>query len=59
MRIGINTGNCSGHMWGRAGDVEDSLVALARWLHQSGHKIEIIQNLTTTTVSVQPANSKW
>ena len=42
MRIGINTGNCSGHMWGHAGDVEDSLVALARWLLQSGHKIEII-----------------
>jgi hypothetical protein len=42
LRIGINTGDCSGHMWGRAEDVEDSLVALARWLHQSGHKIDII-----------------
>ncbi len=42
LRIGINTGDCSGHMWGRAADVEDSLAALARWLRQSGHKIEII-----------------
>lgn len=42
LRIGINTGDCSGGMWGRAEDVEDSLIALARWLHQSGHQVEII-----------------
>ncbi len=42
LRIGINTGDCLERMWGRADDVDDSLVALARWLRQSGHRIEIL-----------------
>ena len=42
LRVGINTGDCSGHLWGRAEDVQESLGALARWLQQSGHQIDII-----------------
>ncbi len=42
LRVGINTGDCSGHLWGRAQDIQDSLVALARWLKCSGHPIDII-----------------
>ena len=42
LRIGLNPGDCSGHLWGRMEDVQDSFVALSRWLNQSGHHIEII-----------------
>jgi hypothetical protein len=42
LRVGLNTGDCSGQLWGRAEDVSDSFVALARWLRQSGHQVEII-----------------
>ncbi len=42
LHIGINTGDCLERMWGRADDVEESFVALARWLRQAGHRIEII-----------------
>jgi Polysaccharide pyruvyl transferase len=42
LRVGINSGDCSGHLWGRAEDVQDAFVALARWLQRSGHQIEII-----------------
>jgi polysaccharide pyruvyl transferase WcaK-like protein len=42
LRVGINSGDCSGNLWGRAEDVQDSFVALVRWLQRSGHQIEII-----------------
>jgi hypothetical protein len=42
LRIGINAGDCSGQLWGQLEDVQDSFVALARWLRQAGHEVEII-----------------
>ena len=42
LRVGINPGDCSGKMWGRADDVQESLIALARWLRKSGHQIAIV-----------------
>ena len=41
LLIGINTGDCSGKMWGNPEDVEESLVALVRWLRQSNHQVAI------------------
>ncbi len=42
LRVGINAGDCSGQLWGRMEDVQDSFVALARWLRLAGHQVEII-----------------
>lgn len=42
FRVGLNPGTCSGHLWGREEDVQESLTGLARWLRQAGHEIEII-----------------
>lgn len=41
LRIGINTGDCSGKMWGNPESVEECLLALVRWLRQSRHQIEV------------------
>ena len=42
MRIGINTGDCSGQLWGRTEDVQESLSGLVRWLTAMKHQVEII-----------------
>ena len=42
LRVAINTGDCSGNLWGRADDIEESLVGLAKWLKESKHQIELI-----------------
>lgn len=42
LRVGLNPGTCSGHLWGREEDVLESLAGLARWLRRAGHQIEII-----------------
>jgi hypothetical protein len=42
LRVGLNPGDCSGHQWGHAEDVQDSFVGLAQWLKRSGHEVEII-----------------
>jgi len=34
LRVAINTGDCSGNLWGRPDNIQQSLVALARWLRK-------------------------
>ena len=42
LRAAINTGDCSGNLWGRMDDVQESLTKLVLWLEASGHQIEFI-----------------
>jgi polysaccharide pyruvyl transferase WcaK-like protein len=42
LQVGINTGDCSGQLWGCQEDVQVALTAAACWLRESGHQIEII-----------------
>jgi polysaccharide pyruvyl transferase WcaK-like protein len=42
LRIAINTGDCSGNLWGRPDDIQHSLVALARWLREEKHHVELL-----------------
>jgi hypothetical protein len=42
LRIAINTGDCSGNLWGRPDDIEHALVALAQWLRAEKHQVEFL-----------------
>ena len=42
LRVAINTGDCSGNLWGRPDDIQESLVALAQWLQNENHQIELL-----------------
>ncbi len=42
LRVAINTGDCSGNLWGSAGDIQESLVGLALWLQQENHYVELL-----------------
>lgn len=42
MRIAINTGECSGNLWGSPDGLEESLIGFVRWLKDENHQIELI-----------------
>ena len=43
LRIAINTGDCSGNLWGSPEDIQLSLLGLTRWLLKNGNRrIEFI-----------------
>jgi polysaccharide pyruvyl transferase WcaK-like protein len=42
LKVAINTGDCSGNLWGNMDDVQRSLTKLALWLDSQGHQIEFI-----------------
>jgi hypothetical protein len=42
LRVAINTGHCSGNLWGTPKDIQESLLALTRWLKKANHHIEFI-----------------
>src|SRR5882757_4852602 len=42
LRVAINTGDCSGNLWGRPDNIQQSLVALARWLREESHAVELL-----------------
>jgi hypothetical protein len=42
LRVAINTGDCSGNLWGRPGDIQQALVALAQWLQEEKHHVELL-----------------
>ena len=42
LRVAINTGDCSGNLWGRPDNIQQSLVALARWLREEKHHVELL-----------------
>ena len=41
LRVGVNVGPYP-RTWGRAEDIQDATVALAKWLHKARHEIELI-----------------
>lgn len=42
LRIAINTGECSGNLWGNPENLEESLIGFVRWLKDQNHQIELI-----------------
>lgn len=42
LRVAINTGDCSGNLWGDPASIHESLVALARWLQEENHHVELL-----------------
>jgi hypothetical protein len=42
LRVGINTGDCSGNLWGQPDNLQNALVALAQWLQQQKHHVELL-----------------
>jgi hypothetical protein len=42
LRVAINTGDCSGNLWGRPDDIQQSVVALAQWLREEKHHVELL-----------------
>jgi hypothetical protein len=42
LRVGINTGDCSGNLWGRPDNIQHALVALAGWLREQKHQVELL-----------------
>ena len=42
LRVAINTGDCSGNLWGQPDDIQQSLVALAQWLREESHAVELL-----------------
>jgi polysaccharide pyruvyl transferase WcaK-like protein len=42
LRVAINTGDCSGNLWGRPDDIQQALVALVQWLQEEKHHVELL-----------------
>jgi hypothetical protein len=42
LRVAINTGDCSGNLWGQPDDIQQSLVALVRWLRKEKQHVELL-----------------
>jgi hypothetical protein len=42
LRIAINTGDCSGNLWGNPETIQASLSGLVRWLVQENHHVEFM-----------------
>lgn len=42
LRVAINTGDCSGNLWGTPETIRESLLALTRWLKQARHSVEFV-----------------
>jgi hypothetical protein len=42
LRIAVNTGECSGNLWGDMENIQESLAKTVMWLRDNKHEIEII-----------------
>lgn len=42
LRVAINTGHCSGNLWGSESEIHTALLAATRWLIERKHSVQIL-----------------